>query len=100
MRDMDEKVGPRDWTASQTYLYIARLNFHVTNKWDIAGEYRTLANRQIEDSKSGWLIEIDREIIKYARLGVGYNFTDYDDDLANNDNYDSGGWFVRVNGKY
>jgi len=100
MRDMSEKVGPRNWTDSQTYLYIGRLNFHITHKWDIAGEYRTLANRQIKDNKSGYLVEIDREIIKYLRFGIGYNFTDYDDDLSNDDNYKAEGWFIRINGKY
>lgn len=84
----------------RTVHHIGRLNFHITNKWDIAGEYRTLANRQIEDAKSGWLFEIDRELARYIRLGAGYNFTDYDDDLSNEDNWDAKGWFVRVNGKY
>jgi hypothetical protein len=101
MRDMSEKVYPRtDWTDSQTYLYIGRVNFHITQKWDIAAEYRDLANRQIEDSKAGWLLEVDRDLGDYIQMGVGYNFTDYDDDLSNSDNYDAGGWFVRVNGKY
>jgi len=92
MRDMSEKVGPRDWTDSQTYLYIGRLNFHITYQWDLAAEYRGLGNRQIEDLKTGWLFEIDREIIKFIRLGVGYNFTDYSDDLSQPDDYDASGW--------
>jgi hypothetical protein len=50
--------------------------------------------------KKGWLFEIDREIVKFVRLGVGYNFTDYNDDLSQPDNYDASGWFIRVNGKY
>ena len=99
-RDMKEKVGYRDWTESDTYLYLGRLNFHITEQWDIAAEYRTLRNKQIEDNKSGWLLEVDRELGRYVRLGVGYNFTDYDDDLRNADNYEAKGFFVRVNGKY
>lgn len=36
---------------------------------------------------------------------IGYNFTDYDDDLRNDDPLhslagDAKGWFVRVGGKY
>ncbi len=99
-RDMKEKVGYRSWTHSDTYLYLGRVNFHLTRAWDLAAEYRTLRNKQIEDQKNGWLLEVDREIGRYIRLGVGYNFTDYDDDLRNEDKWDSKGWFVRVNGKY
>jgi hypothetical protein len=109
-RNMEEKVGYRDWTQSDTYLYIARTNFHIMNSssdkpfilrgWDLGLEYRMLMNSQIEDSKSGWLVELDKDIGNYIRMGVGYNFTDYDDDLRNDDNYDAKGWFVRVNGKY
>jgi uncharacterized repeat protein (TIGR01451 family) len=99
-RAMSEKVGPRDWVDSDTYLYLGRFNFHVTKKWDIALEYRTLANKQIEDNKSGWLIEVDRDITDYIRFGVGYNFTDYDDDLRDEDNWDAKGWFAKVVGKY
>ena len=99
-RDMDEKVGYRDWTESDTYLSIGRVNVHVLTDWDLACEYRSLVNDQGEDSKSGWLLEVDREIGQYTRIGVGYNFTDYDDDLSNDDDWDSEGWFLRVTGKY
>lgn len=33
-------------------------------------------------------------------MGVGYNFTDYDDDLRNEDKWDAKGWFLKVSGKY
>ncbi len=109
-RRLKEKVGYRDWTDSDTYLYIARGNFRISNSdtekpfmlrgWTVGLEYRILHNNQIEDSKKGWLIEMYKDIGNYLRFGIGYNFTDYDDDLRNADNWDSKGWFVRVNGKY
>jgi hypothetical protein len=109
-RDMNEKVGIRDWTHSDTYLYIIRSNFHIMNSepnkpfmlrgWDLGLEYRTLANKQIEDSKKGWLIELDKDLTQYIRAGVGYNFTDYNDDLRDNDDCDAEGWFVKLAGKY
>lgn len=99
-KDNQEKVGPRDFTESDTYLYIGRLNFHITKKWDIAGEYRVLENTQTEDQKSGWLVEINRELLDHMWLGAGYNFTDFDDDLEHDNDYDAKGWFVRAVGKY
>ncbi len=109
-RDMKEKVGLRDWTHSDTYLYLGRTNFHIVNctpdkpfllrGWDLGIEYRILRNTQIEDSKEGFLVELDKDLGNYLRFGVGYNFTDYSDDLRKDDNWDAKGLFVRVNGKY
>ena len=109
-KDQKEKVGSRDWVDSDTYLYLARSNFHIFNRdedkpfmlrgWDLAIEYRLLSNDQIEDSKEGFLVELDKDIGNYLRCGVGYNFTDYDDDLRDAENWDSKGWFLRVSGKY
>jgi len=33
-------------------------------------------------------------------LTLGYNFTDFDDDLNNRDEYDRSGGFVRLEGRY
>ena len=99
-RMLKEKAYPRDWVSSDTSLNILRLNYHFIKKWEAGLEYRILANRQIEDRKKGWLLEIDREIGEYFRLGVGYNFTDYSDDLRYDDDYSAEGWFFRVVGKY
>ena len=99
-RLQSEKIGPRDWTDSDTYLYLGRVNVHVTRKLSLAGEYRMLKNTDIKDSKAGWLAEASYELFKYSRVGIGYNFTDYNDDLTDNDDYDAKGWFVRMIGKY
>lgn len=90
-----------DQIALHTFLWVNRFNFHVTRKWDVALEYRTLwqfdAARTL---KQGALAEIDRELYDYVRLGVGYNFTDFDDDLRKSNNIDSHGPFVRLTGKF
>ncbi|MFC1668706.1 hypothetical protein ACFL1T_04940, partial [Chlamydiota bacterium] len=83
----------------ETLLWINRLNFHVTKKWDIALEYRILEEKETDDKREGVLVEIDREIGKYLRLGVGYNFTDFTDDLRDADD-DAQGFFVRMNGRF
>ena len=36
---------------------------------------------------------------KHMKVGAGYNFTDFSDDLTDND-YDSNGWFFDITGKY
>jgi hypothetical protein len=34
------------------------------------------------------------------RVGIGYNFTDFSDDLVNDRNYSESGAFLRVQGVY
>jgi hypothetical protein len=88
------------WTNVNTFLWIHRFNFHVTRKWDLAAEYRMLFQTNAADSfKQGPLVEIDRELFDYIRLGIGYNFTDFDDDLRKVNDYSRNNFFVRLTGK-
>jgi hypothetical protein len=85
------------------YLWINRVNFHVTRKWDLGLEYRLLTQQGAgENMRHGMLVELDREILDYTRVGVGYNFTDFDDDLRSSNDYESYGRgpFVRLTGKF
>ncbi len=51
------------------------------------------------DSRSGILFAIYRHIDKRIKMGVGYNFTDFSDDLTDLD-YDSQGVFINLIGKF
>ena len=82
-------------------LMVHRLNFHITRKWDIAAEYRGLWQLDAAKTlKHGPLLEVDRELYDYVRLGLGYNFTDFDDDLRKSNQLRSHGPFVRLTGKF
>jgi uncharacterized repeat protein (TIGR01451 family) len=90
-----------DTVSNNTFLSANRINFHVTRKWDLALEYRILMQSFALDSlKNGALVEVDREFYEYVRLGVGYNFTDFSDDLRNSNSFKSHGPFVRMTGKF
>jgi hypothetical protein len=90
-----------DTVKVNTFLTANRINFHVTRKWDLALEYRVLMQSYALDTfKQGALVEIDREFYEYVRLGVGYNFTDFSDDLRDTNNFKSHGPFVRMTGKF
>ncbi len=89
------------------FLWVNRVNFHVIRKWDLALEYRMLWSSELLDAmKHGVLVELDREIMEYIRFGVGYNFTDFDDDLRQldvggpNDDFNVHGFFTRISGKF
>ena len=69
-----------------------------TTEWNVLGEYRWL---KVDDGgvRQGALFGVDRDITKNFRIGVGYNFTDFSDNLTNFD-YDHKGWFLNVVGRY
>ena len=77
----------------------ARLRWHRLRKWDALAEYRWIELEETESDRGGWLVSIDRHVANNFKIGVGYNFTDFSDDLTDLD-YDHKGWFLNVLGKY
>ena len=49
--------------------------------------------------RQGFLLGVDRHLTDSMKIGVGYNFTDFSDDLRILD-YDRRGWFLNFVGKY
>lgn len=83
-----------------TFLWVNRLNYHIIRKWDLGLEYRMLFQLDsVYALKHGPLVEIDREIYDYIRFGIGYNFTDFNDDLRKVNEFHKNGFFVRLTGK-
>ncbi|MDH5387972.1 MAG: OmpA family protein [Gammaproteobacteria bacterium] len=83
---------------NDAFLYVLRADLHLVNKWDLLIEGRALQQPDIGDSRSGMLTGFYRQMNKNVKLGIGYNFTDFSDDLTDLD-YDSKGWFINVVGK-
>ena len=94
---MDRDSG--EWYESNMALGALRINYHLINKWDAMLEGHALA---LEDDgvKSGFLAGLYRHIGNHVKMGVGYNFTDFSDDLTKTNDYQASGWFVNVIGKY
>lgn len=83
---------------SRAHLYIARLDWHFVRKWDFSTEARLLSLPDAQDSKSGVLVAIYRHFGDNVKLGAGYNFTDFSDDLTNL-SYTYHGVFINLIGK-
>ena len=91
--------GGGNWFETSTLLGIGRLGYHVTRTWEAYGEYRWLRVVQAEDTRQGWLAGINRHLTDNLSVGLGYNFTDFNDDLTNLD-YRSHGYFVNLVGTF
>lgn len=86
-----------DWFGSRAWLGVVRADWHVVHEWDVMGELRVLDAKEADDTRSGALVGVYRHINPNVKVGVGYNFTDFSDDLTNLD-YRSQGWFVNLLG--
>ena len=84
-----------DSTAS---LYVLRADWHFIHHWDAMVEARLLDLPEAQDRRSGTLWALYRHIGNNLKFGVGYNFTDFSDDLTDLD-YDSQGFFINLVGK-
>jgi hypothetical protein len=88
-----------DWENSDAHLLIGRLDWHFVHDWDALLEARYLDVQAAEDSRLGYLAAIYRHINENVKVGVGYNFTNYSDDLTDQ-SYRSKGLFINVLSKF
>ncbi len=88
-----------DWFRAQTNFAALRGNYHLIQHWDALLEYRWLNVDEAESTRQGFLAGLSRHIGEHYKLGLGYNFTDFSDDLTELD-YDFDGWFINAIGKY
>ena len=79
-------------------LAVVRERYHLTKRWDGLIEYRWLDMDEADDNRQGALLGIDRHINDHLKIGVGYNSTDFSDDLMDLD-YQNNGWFLNFVGK-
>src|SRR5262249_37711583 len=63
-------------------LVVVRADFRFLENWDGMLEGRVLSTPETHDRQSGSLFVISRYLNKHVKLGVGYNFTDFSDDLT------------------
>ncbi|MFC5569047.1 hypothetical protein ACFPN1_03070 [Lysobacter yangpyeongensis] len=90
--------GEGQWFDSATTFAALQARYELRTQWHALAEYRWLA---VDDggTKRGFLIGLDRDIGRNFRIGVGYNFTDFSDDLTDFD-YRQRGWFLNLTGRY
>jgi flagellar motor protein MotB len=84
---------------SRAHLYVVRADWHFVHRWDALFELRRLDLPDAQDSRSGALVGIYRHLGNHIKVGVGYNFSDFSDDLTQMD-YKHQGLFINLIGKY
>ncbi len=90
-------AGP--WFDSTANFMAGQVRYQTTYKWDGLLEYRWLNTVEDDGTRQGWLIAVDRHINENFRVGVGYNFTEFSDQLTSLA-FDHEGWFLNLTGVY
>ncbi len=88
----------REFFESRAHLYVLRADWHFLHRWDALVEGRLLDLPDAEDRRSGVLVGLYRHLGNYIKMGVGYNFSSFSDDLTDLD-YDHQGLFFNIIGK-
>jgi len=78
-------------------LAVLRADWRFRKDWESLVEVRTLDLRDVSQRRRGALAAIYRYIGKNLKVGVGYNFTDFSDDLTDL-GYDHKGVFINLIG--
>lgn len=94
---MARNEGP--WFDSRADLWAVQGRYETVYAWDALVEYRQLRTGGDGGTREGWLLGVDRHLNDNLRLGLGYNFTDFSDDLTRLD-FNQEGWFLNVVGTY
>ncbi|RDZ27610.1 hypothetical protein DX914_15110 [Lysobacter silvisoli] len=87
-----------EWADSSATFGAVQVRYELDEVWHGLAEYRWLGVKDGGD-RSGVLVGLDRDVGKHFRVGVGYNFTEFSDDLTDFD-YDHRGWFLNLVGSY
>jgi len=89
-----ERVNPQffDNTAE---LYIARIDWHFHQEWEGMIEGRVLDMPGLNERRSGMLVAVYRHLGKHVKAGLGYNFTNFSEDLTDM-SFKSHGIFMNV----
>ena len=78
-------------------LYVVRGDYRFRENWEFLAEGRLLDMPDLNEARSGALVTISRYLGDHLKIGVGYNFTDFSEDLTDL-SYDHHGVFVNFAG--
>ena len=78
-------------------LYVIRGDYRFRKNWEFLVEGRLLDMSDLNEQRSGALATVSRYLGDHLKIGIGYNFTDFSDDLTDL-SYDHSGVFLNVTG--
>jgi len=83
--------------SNNANLYVIRGDYRFMKKYEVLVEGRMLDMPDIGERKTGALAAVSRYLGDHLKIGLGYNFTDFSDDLTDLD-FDHSGFFLNLTG--
>jgi len=78
-------------------LYVIRGDYRFLENWEFLAEGRLLDMADLSEKRSGALAAVSRYVGDHLKIGIGYNFTDFSDDLTDL-SFDHSGVFLNLTG--
>ena len=78
-------------------LYVIRADYRFMEYYELLVEGRALVMSDLDEQRSGALAAVSRYVGDHLKIGIGYNFTDFSDDLTDL-SYDRSGFFLNITG--
>ncbi len=97
--ELRDRAATTEWFRSDAQLIVARADWHLVKRWDLLLEARMLDLVHAQDMRTGALVALYRHFGQHIKAGVGFNFSDFSDDMTDLD-YDSRGIFINIIGKF
>ena len=88
-----------DWQQSSAHLGVLRADVHVVKNWDLLLEGRVMHMPEAETTDYGALAAVYHHLGDNFKIGLGYNFGSFSDDLRDL-TLDDRGVFLNVVGKF
>ncbi len=88
-----------EFTPSGAQLAVVRADFHVLKKWDAMLDVRMLRTSETRTTRYGSMVALYHHLGEHMKVGVGYNFASFSDDLTDL-TYDDQGVFINAVGKF
>jgi hypothetical protein len=86
-----------DFFSNDAHLILLRSDFRFLEKWETSVEGRLLDLTDLNERRAGALVGVYRYLGDHFKVGVGYNFTDFSEDLTDL-SYDDHGLFFNLVG--
>ena len=94
-----DRTAGSSWVKSSTHLGIIRADLNYHDDWDVLLEGRLMWNPESDSTDFGVLMALYRDIGENFKIGAGYNFGRFSDDLTDM-TYDDHGFFINAVGKF
>ena len=93
-----EQDNGAGWASNDAWLGVVNLRYHVVHNWDALVEVRQLTAEDL-GTDTGFVAAGYRHMGNNVKLGLGYNFGRFSDDLTDV-TYDDQGLFLNIVGKF